>query len=165
MSDFASAAAAWWRGLTDKDHGDRAAVAQLRRVEIPLDALAVPATHGLAKTIDKVRNGWPRANPETLALLAAVLAQVRTDDGRSLPRLCGAGDPPKLAHGRFQQLLRARTFADRLPTLRRALMITDRTAAVRPLVGGIAWWTDSTRQDWTFEYFATAPAQAEEPKA
>lgn len=178
MNDLPDVAAAWWRGRKD-DAGDdsaaerrgglrddRAAVAQLRRVATPLDALTIPATHVLARQLEGLRPGWPRRNPETLALLAAVLAEVAAEDARSLPRRCGAGDPPRLAPARFQQLLRARDFGERLMTLRRALAITDRAAAVRPLAASLICWTDRTRQDWTFDYFAApAPTDTEDTPA
>lgn len=144
--------AAWWRAnLGNRDSGRaRALAARLRRAT-GVEALAEPEVHDLAR-----RLGLHPGDAGRLALLATVLAEVRTEAPERLARRLG-GPEPALSQLRFQRLLRARD-EEFAAQLRRALPMADRRCDVGALGRDLLGWDhpergDRIRADWCFDYF------------
>lgn len=125
--------------------------AQLRRCEGPAEALAVEATHHLHAALGR------RAAPDTLALIAIALANVRVH-GAPAARLMGERLPPL----RFQAILRAADPAELIRPLRRALVQIDGTADVARLARDLLYWGEDVCNRWCFEFFgASVPSPAD----
>ncbi|MXY84052.1 MAG: type I-E CRISPR-associated protein Cse2/CasB [Gemmatimonadetes bacterium] len=158
-----------WRQWLHSDHGDRGARARLKRCESVFDALLEPETHRLIASVHG--NYVPE---QKLAILALVLARVENTanyptfaDALGLTRegTIPTGDArPRLSPMRFSTLLRASEDADEFArALRRALAILgDTRFNVRRFIGDVLFFTDQTRQKWTFEYYHTRRADATE---
>ena len=148
--DYGARARAWWLELQQ----DAAARARLRRCRSPLDTLLVPQTFSLMQ-----RLGWRGDRGERVAALAAVLAHVREDDGRRIARAMGRAtlkdaDSAVLSEARFRRLMTVRG-ADELQTaMTRLVARLDGRINVADLAKSILWWTDRTRADSAYGYYA-----------
>ncbi len=149
----------WWK-LIHAEHGDRGARARLKRCDGVFDALLEPETH---KLIAKVRENG-HASEKNLAVLALALARVKpTEQPVRFPTFAAAlgqqpsDARPRLSPMRFSSLLRASEDTDEFArALRRALAILgDTPFNVRRFIGDVLFFTDQTRQRWTFEYYHT----------
>jgi CRISPR type I-E-associated protein CasB/Cse2 len=173
-SEEGKVARRWWQSmqpmLGDEPNrmADPGALAQLRRADL-LGAMALPATHALLDALCVGPRDRGARLPE-VALVAAVLAQCRADDGRtpivallspSRAEALGSAEPT-LKPIRFERLLRAEELEERLVALRRAI----RLAAPRPFhVALLA--SDLLRRDpqdrrtaWILDYHYGAPRAA-----
>lgn len=175
-SKEAHAAKAWWLSLCPREEngrnipGDRAALARLRRTESLLEAAAEPVTIELYDKLNSEHafrrdNQWvaerdlPRA-----ALIAAVLAHVRTDNpGHRVARAIGkgAGEDAEVIVSplRFKRLVTARSPDDLLIAFRRLVAMLDKTADVADLARLLLAFTDPfeeqadiARTIFAFEY-------------
>lgn len=158
----------WWRALADREHGDRAVMARLRRCTRPADALAIPQAIALVRQLGAHR-------PEDALGLAILLAHVREDDREHrLMRAAGwkrfpgqrqesaAGeDRPLLSELRFRRLLRT-AWNDRLPAFIRLVRLLGDKAKVSDLAESFLYWGDPVRQRWAFDYFHARPSTPEE---
>jgi CRISPR system Cascade subunit CasB len=168
------AALKWWAPLADRQHGDRAALAQLRRCEQAIDALAVPSAIALARTLVQSRLGEKFVDALGLAVL---LAHVKEHDPqRSVMRAAGwpsfprdrknqssGTERPVLSELRFRRLLQT-TREDRIPAFVRLVRMLDARVNVVDLAESFLFWGDRRRQKWAFDYFAagaSAPASNE----
>ena len=162
----------WWKPL-HSEHGDRGARARLKRCKSVLDALLEPETHKLIAKVHKT--GY--ASETNLAVLALALARIKpaekpahfpnfatvlghTRDGK----IPDDNNRARLSSLRFSALLRAGADADKdrfVQALRRALAILDATPFnVRRFVCDVLFFNDqTTRQNWTFEYYHTPRAE------
>lgn len=138
----------WWtRALGDRQSGRaRALAARLRRAS-PVEALAEPEVHDLARALG-LRDG------ARLARLVTLLAEVRGHVPRTLARRLG-GAEPALSALRFQRLMRAED-AELSEALRRAIVLADRACDVAALGEDVLRWTETTRARWCFHYFDDA---------
>ena len=161
-------AAAWWRNaLASRDSGAaRGLAARLRRADV-VGVLAEPDVHDLAR---RLGIGPPQAG--AVVRLVQVLADLRTDDRRTLAQRLG-GAEPVLSTLRLQRRLRSRDDAF-VTQLRRAVIMADRSCNVARLAGDLlVWdhpdWGDQTRARWYFDYFGAsitdAPVLPEETDA
>lgn len=132
QTDIGAVAYGWWAHLTNPDIGQpRAALAQLRRASAPIDALLLPAVHDLNRRLAKA--GFDlRGQPEKLALIAMVLAQVKTSTPARLAQLMGRGDPKTLSPMRFDRLMRLDDPQELAQQLRRADFSGDAGRIGRP---------------------------------
>jgi CRISPR system Cascade subunit CasB len=144
----------WWRvNIRNRDSGRaRALAARLRRAG-PIDALAEPEVHQLARRLGRGIGG-----AHQLVRLVQVLAEIREDDPQRLARRFG-GDPATLSPLRFQRLLRARD-DEFVSAVRRAMPVVDRRCNVRALGQDLLGWDapqvgDRIRTHWCFDYFGT----------
>jgi CRISPR system Cascade subunit CasB len=161
FDDRAAAARAWWGTLMPGEakgqRGDRAAVARLRRAGSILDAAAEPAAGDLFRQLRFTHNG---TNVIRAALIAAVLAHVRTDDrsqsvARAIGTPRGGDDTTALVTPlRFKRLISAREAEDLLIAFRRAVAILDHTANVKDLARQLIAWTDDEQADRARTFFA-----------
>lgn len=148
--NIASSAFLWWsRELSDHGPG-RMARAQLRRCATPSEALAVPATHALHATL----GGGLTHRADTLALIAVALANLRDTDARRAAARMGE----VVSAIRFQALIRAKTPADLLTPLRRALIQIDGRANVGALAEDLYYWGDRASNRWCFDYYGMGHA-------
>ncbi|TPE47870.1 type I-E CRISPR-associated protein Cse2/CasB [Amaricoccus solimangrovi] len=143
----------WWtHALGDRQSGRaRALAARLRRAS-PIEALAEPEVHDLARALD-LRDG------ARLARLVTLLAEVREHVPRTLARRLGGADPA-LSPLRFQRLMRS-DGTELAELLRRAIGLADRACNVAALGEDLLRWTETTRARWCFHYFDDA---AETPR-
>jgi len=154
--DYGSRARDWWLELQK----DSAARARLRRCRTPLDALLVPQTFSLMQ-----RLGWRGDRGERVAALAAVLAHVREDDTQRIARAIGRAtlkdaDTALLSEGRFRRLMTVRG-ADELQTaMTRLSAHLGGHVNVTDLANSMLWWTDRTRANWAYGYYAATGANS-----
>lgn len=154
----AGAVTAWWRGLQPRTEngrslpGDRAALARLRRAGTVMQACMTPATLDLCRKL-----GAAPEEVDTMALIAAILANVRKDVSVSFARQLGgeANDKPLLSPLRFQRLIEASEPDAQLTAFRRAIVQAGRRASVRDLAESLLDWNDQRRQRWLYEYYHT----------
>ena len=172
--DFGKAAYAWWLELQpDAERGrrgDTATLAALRRAGTPSEAITVNATIDLALSLGVDRRDW-----ESVAILAAVLAHVRTaafGEG-SVARALGhrTGEQRLMSELRFRQLLQADTAEERMAAFRRAVAMLGGRANIHDLAESLLDWSDPGRGEtrrvrWMFDYFGEpAPGDATAPTA
>jgi len=162
---------AWWSNLQpgfdpgSRRRGDPGALARLRRADLIGAAME-------EVTIDLFRKLTPASKLpldllfERTALIAAVLAHVRTDDTRKVAARAGEkkGEDQRLLHPlRLRRLLAAHTLADCLIAFRRLVALLDRRANVADLAESLLDWPDAIRGDrrrtrWAFDYYGAANA-------
>lgn len=149
----------WWAGLKERK-GDRARLCRARTLE---QIYFIPAYHRLVLTL----KGSPWSHRERIALVAGVLAHIRTDErGTSFPaRLARprdrGGSKPRFSGLRFRRLIQ-HDRPDEVfePMIRAALQVGPgaRTAAdVAGLAKDLYWWNDRTRHNWAFAYYEANP--------
>lgn len=156
MINYAPAARQWWQGLTDKDKGDRGAVARLRRASSVIEAATERATFDLCR-----RLGLGAEQLDRVALVAGVLAHVRNDraDSPMARQLGEPADNPPMKWLRFRRLLQAGTPDEQLTAFRRAIALTsNKTANVGDLADSLLHWNDQRRQRWIFDYYNAGEA-------
>jgi CRISPR system Cascade subunit CasB len=162
MTDRAEIIRKWWAtriGVRDAPAA-RALAARLRRAGT-VAALAERAVIELAGDL-KLRE------PEQVAALAQVLAEVRADlPGRSLARRLG-GIEPALSNLRFQRLIRTEG-AELVRLLRRALPMAERACDVGRMGADLLAWSDPDRGEavrarWCFDYFGATPPERLRPE-
>lgn len=165
------AARKWWRSLSDKKFGDRAAMARLRRCESVIDALSIPHALALARALDRCHldtKGFHGALE-----LATLLAHVKEDDPQHLHLMRAAGwkafpgekketetgtDRPVLSELRFRRLLQTAP-EEKLAAFKRLVRILGGKADVADLTDSYLFWGDQVRERWAVEYFAAGIAQ------
>jgi CRISPR type I-E-associated protein CasB/Cse2 len=147
----------WWRkmnfdGERRSGGAKRAALARLRRVGSPIEALLEPLALHLYVPL---RN----FSPERVGVLAGVLANVREDDAahRSVARAIGrpsinAANGVLLSEGRFRRLLQAEG-TEMLDAFRRLVRLMNGRAAVGDLAASILTWDERVKQRWIFDYY------------
>lgn len=140
----------WWQGL-ESDKGGRA---ELRRAH---DLTAVALTSAYQRFYRQALNsGWPEdAAPwqnERLAAIVALLAHVKSNDGRKLAEIMSEGERPPFSVLRFRRLLEAPTLDDVFLSLRRALPIIGHQANVHQIANDLLHWGDKTKKEWAYAY-------------
>lgn len=157
--------AGWWRDRIAAETGTaRKTRAELKRASSPAEVLTVTAVHELNARLRDANDGWDLRNrPKTLALIAATLAGVETDDRLSLPRKFGKGSNERqvLSELRFQRIISAGDQWTLAIRLRRALPAAGKSCNAAKLGNDLFYWGDDVRSRWCFEYFD--PRQLEEP--
>ena len=156
--NIGSDALTWWSGLQPPDErnrdrrGDRGALARLRRCASVIDAASEPATFALCRKLEATEHDLAR-----VALLAAVLAQVREHDGRlRVARQIGAQNretPAVMSDLRFRRLLQSDTDDEKLIGFRRLVALAGRKLNVGDLADGVVNWEwEATRRRWIYAY-------------
>lgn len=160
--DRGTVARDWWRSLqptlpdgSPNPRGNSGALARLRRAATPADAALEPVTYDLLRRLGQSEHRW-----EPVATLAATLAHVREDE----PKTSVAGqlghrtdDRPVLSPARFQALIQADLWADRMIALRRAIgLVESRRINVADLAESLLFWGEKTRMRWVFAYHRAA---------
>lgn len=143
----------WWGELLN----NRGAIAKLRRAKSLIEAAMEPSTLQLARRL--------RVEPEDLedvALIAAVLADVRSDQpGPSVARALGTPDnQPICSSLRLRRLIEAPKGVNQLTAFRRALALLKHQANVQDLSVSLLDWNnparnDARRQQWLYDYYHT----------
>jgi CRISPR system Cascade subunit CasB len=173
LSDEFLATIWWWRMQKAKPDGtsnpeaNPGALARLRRCSSPVEALAEPMTIELCRRLNIQAHQHTRV--EAVAVLAIVLAQVRTDAGQrvKLGTLLGPqggddGNAP-LHELRLRRLLAARDGAELLRGFREAVALLGGTVPVIDTASLILGWLDPHRGDRTrtrflFDYHGASDA-------
>lgn len=154
---------AWWAseiGTRERSEA-RALAARLRRAS-DIEALTEPQVHTLAGRLNRCLKRGIERNPERLAQIVRVLAEVRTSDGRSLARKLGTAERDRgSAHLRFQRLMRSEG-ADLEQAVRRVLPLVDRACNPGRLGADLLFWDDKVRTRWAFDYFGADAPQKDE---
>ncbi len=174
----ADRAADWWRALQgllgEGSSPDRAALAQLRRCDRPLDALFVPAGIDLVRRLC-VHQRDERAIQRATGL-AALLAQVKPSDAPQEPlmRKLGwqtrgkdAADTAKLSEQRLRRALAVEEPDEQLAMFRRLVAQAGNQCDPRDLADSYLKWGDRVRTRWAFQYYHAedaAPSNRPEPQ-
>lgn len=152
----------WWQGLTN----NRADRARLRHVGSLMEATLEPATMRLARQL-----GAQIEDLEEIALLASVLAHVRTDQpDLSVARALGTPEAqPAYSPLRLQRLIKASKGPEQLTAFRRALAVLKQTANVKDLSRSLLDWNNTSqsnrrRQQWLYDYYHTDNPARNQPK-
>lgn len=155
--------ARWWRALNDREHGDRAGRAALRRVDSIAAALCESAFCDFLRASGQIAlltkpepSTLDRRKLEALACVAAVLSHVEsdaatgteTDDaahvhatfGGELARSKPGGSEPRVSALRFRQLVESTEPDEFLRRLIRTVALLGRTAPVAALARDILDW-------------------------
>jgi CRISPR system Cascade subunit CasB len=170
-------ALAWWRRLTDSEHGDAAALARLRRSRTALEALGVNAAASLARQLGATNAGAPDGRTKDVLQLARVLAHVKEHDASQHPmraagwkRFAGdrretdAGeDRPLLSEARFRRLLETGEGDEKVAAFTRLIAIMGGVVNVDALSDDYLHWNypeigDRVREQWAFQYYAAGAA-------
>ena len=149
----------WWNSSIAAESGSaRKARAELRRCVDPIDVLCFSITHDLNQRL--IKAGYDlrrrRDGPDRLALVAAILAQVRANVSRSVAHIFGTNDLKTLSELRFNTLIREKEPRRLISPLARAIKLVKGTANVSKLATDLYWWNDRTRADWCFDYYGAA---------
>jgi len=174
--DRAWLARTWWRALqpyrddgTANPTGDRAALARLRRMAEPRDALLEEAVVDLHRRLGFGRGRAQNTLP-MVAVTAMVLAHVRQDGKRSPAQAVGRAsfddkefETAAMKPLRFRRLLGAREPAEIAREMRRLVQLADGELDVGALAAAILDWPDPERGDrirtrWAYDYLAAGAA-------
>lgn len=173
---WGQAAQRWWTSLQDRRADgapnrsrDRAAIARLRRASTPGDAFDEPSVFDLYRSLGfGVRQNEVVRRLPRVAVLAAVLAQVKPSDGREggkqrLATMLGvkAGeDRPVMSPLRFKRLLVADAEQEILTQFRRAVaLVGARNIDIGDLAESLLeWGKDPRRMRWAFDYYGAERA-------
>ncbi|MBB2201094.1 type I-E CRISPR-associated protein Cse2/CasB [Gluconacetobacter tumulisoli] len=166
---FAEKARDWWRELRPDPGrgkpGDRATLARLRRCGCVADALFEPAVQALARRCG-ARHEDDLAR---VALVAAVLAHVRSDDAsQPVARQVGPVDATDAKTAlckpvRFRRVLDADGFDECLRAFRRLVILSGSNVNVSDLARSVLAWpregmwdhaaAERIRVRWVYEYW------------
>jgi CRISPR system Cascade subunit CasB len=146
----------WWTELQESPGGR----AELRRAQSLAEIVLIPAYNDLRiALIGSKWNGYRQ-----LALVAGVLAQVKTDTGGSklgaqlaAPRKSGQG--VRLSGLRFRRLIQHKGHDELLQPMIRVVRLLDRAANVADLAETLYWWSDRTRRELAFAYYDKASTE------
>lgn len=146
----------WWNAVTDESSGDRGVLARLRRCSFPAEAWGEAETTRLYRMLGYKPEDLAR-RAESVAILAIVLAGVRTDAPGRLGAVLGSGDPPVLHPLRLRRLTAARDGAETLRGFREVVALLKGAAPVGDLAKNILGWLDlntreATRTRFLFDY-------------
>jgi CRISPR system Cascade subunit CasB len=169
--NWSGEAAAWWHGLQPDPErgrpGDRGAIARLRRAPDLVALLLLPETMALHRRLE---GAGERALPR-IALLAGVLAHVRTDTGPGrVARALGPADPKEAGKAlmsplRFRRLISAEGEGEQLVAFRRMAALAGGALPLRDLADSLLHWDEARRIRWTYEYWnAGAPIRGAETR-
>lgn len=146
----------WWKEL-ENNKGDRA---ELRRCRSATDVVFTQAFFRFLREI----NSKERKNIDQLALIAGVLAHVKTND--SSKRIAEQMATPKSGSNarvsglRFRRLLKIDNRDELYPALVRLIHLLDGTANIFSLAESAFYWSEKTRKDWAYDYYTTAPQES-----
>jgi CRISPR type I-E-associated protein CasB/Cse2 len=138
-----------------------------------METLSIPAAVGLARRLGAIREPLDERRLGDALGLARVLAHVTTDTGVTAMRAAGWGsfpgerreadaDPaqrPRLSEVRFRRLLQTGSGEEQVFMFTRLIRLIGGEVNVAALARDyLAWYWDSTRHRWAFEYYAAAVA-------
>jgi CRISPR system Cascade subunit CasB len=148
----------WWEAL-DQDRGERAT---LRRAADPSGVVFGSSFHML---LGRLRGqGYPLGRDGTVALaaVAGLVAHVKSHVGgasiaqqMATPKSPGAG--ARVSGLRFRRLLAVSDRNELYPLLLRVVRLLDGHINLVSLANAAFWWNERTRQEWAYDYYATAP--------
>jgi CRISPR system Cascade subunit CasB len=149
---------AWWKGL-ESDRGERAL---LRRASNIAEVAFSPAYHRL---LGRLKGETGAVNREALAAVAGLATHVKThtEIGGSVarqmatPKIGGSG--ARVSGLRFRRLLAVSDRDELYPLLIRVVRLLDGNVNLLSLANGVYWWNESTRKQWAYDYYSTAPAE------
>lgn len=164
----------WWERVTPvtrtngRRSGDAGAFARLRRADLN-GAMMEEWTSELFRSLRPVAKVHPKTLFERAALIAAVLAHVRDDDGaKRVAEAAGEkrnSDQRVLHPLRLRRLFAARNPPDCLIAFRRLVALLGKKVNVADLAESLFDWPDEMAGDrrrtrWAFDYYgagSTAP--------
>jgi CRISPR system Cascade subunit CasB len=150
----------WWEGL-DQDRGERA---NLRRAAAPTDVVFGSSFHKLLGGLRRrgYRLGSDRAT--ALASVAGLVAHAKLHVGgasmaqqMATAKFSGAG--ARVSGLRFRRLLAVSDRNELYPLLLRVVRLLDGRVNLVSLANAAFWWNERTRQEWAYDYYATAPSE------
>lgn len=143
----------WWKELEDQK-GERA---RLRRAPSPVEVVFSPAYHRLFRNLP--------INRERLASVAGLVSHVKEDTGFSisLPQQMATrktGSDNAIVSGlRFRRLLAIPDRNALYPMMIRVIRLLGGRLNLLSLAESVYWWNESTRKEWAYDYYATAPKE------
>jgi CRISPR system Cascade subunit CasB len=160
----------WWASHVRPEDDTGAAKrtrAALRRVDVPMDAVAIEAVHALEAALAEAGHSLRRA-PARLTLLAVALGHVKEHrQGHRAALAFGEplGERRRLGAIRFEALIRATGPDDLLRPLVRALAVVDGRVDVAALADDLFHWSDGPRNRWCFDYYGAPGAAPDETRS
>ena len=133
-------AADWWQSNQDRP----GALARLRRCAGVIDVIREPAALDLIRRL-------PDENPDRVAIVAGLLACVRTDDDRPVAR---CAQDAGWSQERFRRLMRTPLTDPELflRRFRRLVHFLKGKANVADLASSLLRWGGKTHQRWIFDF-------------
>jgi CRISPR system Cascade subunit CasB len=141
-----------WHAALIHDRGGRA---ELKRARTVTEIIQSPAFHRLAFML-RPRSQFDSASLERVGVLAGLLAQVDSHDGRkrmAVQMATGKGGGPAVSDLRFRRLLQ-REWHELPDTMRRIIHMLGRKVNLLDLSRAVWYWGDAVKRDWAFTYFA-----------
>lgn len=140
----------WWQEL-DNARGERAA---LRRCHETTEVVFNPAFH-------RLRLGLNQFNPESLAVIAGVIAHVKSHDGSThiaaqMAKSKAGSDSARVSELRFRRLLKIKDRDELLGAMIRIVRLLDGNVNIASLANSIYWWNENVRKEWAYKYYETA---------
>lgn len=163
MTFDAGAVLKWWMSMQPDTRtgrrGDAGARAELRRCGRAAEVHLVPAFELLVRAL-------PRANPEDLAVVAAILAHAREHDpsapvAEQIARPTAKGDAPPVSPQRFRRLLQVEGRDQRIAAGTRLLRQMGGRLNLTDLASSFYWWDaspDDVHRRWARRYYGALPA-------
>jgi CRISPR type I-E-associated protein CasB/Cse2 len=169
-----SVAQGWWERLQpgqNRRGGDPGALARLRRADLA-SAMMEEATVSLFRAIAPCCPKIPKALLfERVAVIAAVLANVRQDDERPIAAACSASRPgsdrPRVSTLRMQQIYAAESTDECLLAFSRLADLLDGKMNIADAAETLLDWPDEWRRDrrhieWSHAYHGAYVADTNE---
>lgn len=140
----------WWQEL-DKARGERAA---LRRCHETAEVVFIPSFH-------RLRWGLSQFKPESLAVIAGVIAHVKNNDDSAhiaaqMAKPKTGSDTSRVSELRFRRLLKIKDRDELLGAMIRIVRLLDENVNISSLADSIYWWNENVRKDWAYEYYENA---------
>lgn len=153
----------WWRGLNpegaSRSGPGRAALARMRRAATPIEVMQEPEALRLVARL-------PWRDPERVAVLAGILAQVRESDERRVARAVGRKSldddrSALLSDSRFRRLLQT-PGPELMEPMRRLARMAKGKLNVHDLASAVLYWGDGVKKRWIFDYYGVADLRSGE---
>lgn len=145
----------WWQALQDNKGGR----AELRRAKELEQVFFLPEFYNLYNRLTPMQ--W--RSREKLALLAGVLAHVRTEAVQSVAEQMASsgksGSKAVLSGLRFRRLLRHETPQELYGPMIRVIRLLDKKINIADLAQSLYWWNSRTKMNWSMAYYSKAPKE------
>ena len=146
----------WWKNL-ENNKGERAV---LRRAKNPTEVIFSPMYHQLLGALQQAGYNVRR---EALATVCGLAAYVKDTGGEPIAKQMATpkqGSSRVCVSGlRFRRLLAVKEREELYPLMIRIIRLLDKKVNLRSLAQSVYWWNETTKKQWAFDYYSTAPKE------